>query len=814
MMALNMLEAPSNLTRPPSERGHFEDRLETSPAAGQHRELWIYLLLACVTIGVYLPVLKLDFVNFDDSAYVTSNPNVAGGLTWSGIVWSFRNFHSSNWHPVTWISHMVDCQLYGLRPAGHHLTNALLHIANSLLIFRLLKGMTGAFWRSAFVAGLFALHPLRVESVAWVAERKDVLSGFFGLLTLLAYAKYVSSVKHAGNAKSELQNPKSETNSKSEIRKKVVFYGSAVLFFALGLMSKPMLVTWPLVMLLLDFWPLGRVSSVECGGGGNRANGTAHWVRLLGEKVPFFMLSAGSCVITFLAQRQGGAVVPVQSFPLTYRIENAVMSYVRYIGKLFYPHDMAVVYPKVAGWPMAEVLLSGMLLMIGSLFVLTYWRPGYLVTGWFWFVVTLVPVIGLVKVGDVSMADRYTYLPAIGLFILITWGICELTSGWSSRSIPLAIGATALLITCAIVTRKQIPYWQNAETLFEHALAVTGKNALADINLGAYFTQTGQLSRAREHYESAITIDPNFAEPWNGLGYILAEENRYNEAIPQYEMALQLKPGLSDTRINFGKALFQVGMTDAAIEQFREAVRLKPSDSIAHYNLGYSLFTAGDIAGAVQEYRSATDLNPKLIAAWYNFGRVLALQNKADEAMACYRKALEIDPGDMATHEGLGELLLSQGKNEEAAKEFSIVLRKNADDLAAHYQLALALTGQGKSREAVEHYRRGLESVEENPVALNNLAWILATYPDPQVRNGSEAVTLAEKACNLTQHKQAIFVGTLAAAYAEVGRFADALATAEKARALAEAAGSQELVANNVKLMQLYRAGKPFRDVP
>jgi len=309
-------------------------------------------------------------------------------------------------------------------------------------------------------------------------------------------------------------------------------------------------------------------------------------------------------------------------------MENAAMSYVRYLGKLFYPHNLAVVYPKVPGWPLEEVLVAGIVFVVAALFVLTNWRRGYLVTGWFWFVVTLVPVIGLVKVGDVSMADRYTYLPAIGLFVLMTWGICDLTPRWSSRSIPLAIGATGILIACAIVTSRQIPYWQNPKTLFGHALAVTGKNALADINLGVYFTQTGQLNRAREHYESAIAADPNFAEPWCGLGYILAEEKRYDEAIEDYEYALRLKPSFADTRNNYGKALFQVRRTNEAIEQFREAVRLSPKDAIGHYNLGYSLFAAGDIVGALEEYRLSTKFNPKLVAAWHNLGAVFAHQGQ------------------------------------------------------------------------------------------------------------------------------------------------------------------------------------------
>lgn len=777
----------------------------------------VYALLACVTFAVYLPAVELDFVDYDDTAYVTGNPHVSGGLTPGGIVWAFCNFHSSNWHPLTWISHMVDCQLYGLRPAGHHLTSVLIHVANCLLVFRLLKGMTGALWRAAFVAALFALHPLRVESIAWVAERKDVLSAFFGLLCLLAYMNYAKG-------RAETRNPKGEGNPNPEAGKPFGYYVLAVLLFALGLMSKPMLVSWPLIMLLLDFWPLGRVSVSKVQSPGSKegepveAQSSTFEIRslpgLILEKVPFFILSAGSCVITFLAQRQGGAVVPVEGFPLLFRIENVVVSYVRYVGKLFYPHGLAVVYPKVPGWPMEETLLAGVVLVVCTLVALTNWRRGYLVTGWFWFVVTLVPVIGLIKVGDISIADRYTYLPAIGLFVLLAWGISDLTASWPHRSIPLAIGAAGILVVCAIISGGQILFWQNAETLFEHALAVTEKNPLAHINLGVFFMQQGELKRAREHFESAIAADPNFAESWTGLGNILAEEKKYEEAIPNYENALRLKPGFFDARINFGKTLFQVGRTNEAMAQFREAVRLSPNDAIGHYNLGYCLSVAGDTTGAFEEYRAATELNPRLAAAWHNLGGTFAQQGKVEDAIACYRNAVEIEPRDPGTHQRLGELLLLQGKNEEATKEFSTVLQIVPDNSAAHYQLALALTAQGKSREAVEHYRRGLQSFQAVPGALNNLAWILATNPDPEVRNGAEAVALAEKACNLTDYKEPLIVGTLAAAYAEAGRFPDAITIAEKARSLAEAAHSDELVAKNAKLLELYRAGKPFRDAP
>lgn len=785
----------------------------------------IYSLLACVTLAVYAPVVELDFVNYDDSAYVTSNPHVTDGLKWSGIKWAFSNFHSSNWHPLTWISHMADCQVYGLKPAGHHVTNLLFHVANALLLFRLLKGSTGALWRSAFVAGSFALHPLRVESVAWVAERKDVLSAFFGLLCLLAYVKYA-------RGKFEIRNPKSDTSPNSHSLNGIGYYFLALLLFAFGLMSKPMLVTWPLVMLLLDFWPLGRVQNVGCQNPSLQPNSEpsddrpgSNWAskllfhtksfrRLFLEKIPFFLLSAGSCVVTFFAQRHGGAVVPLEYVSWQARIANAVMSYPRYIGKLISPHNLSVIYPRVPAWPVAEVVLAAVALIAVSALALWQWRRGYLVMGWLWFVGMLVPVIGLVKVGDPSMADRYTYLPAIGFFIVVAWGTAELTSRWVRRAVPLAIGAAGFLLGSAFITASQIPYWQNPVSLFEHALSVTGKNALAHINLGFYFAENRQLEPAQKHFQAAIDTDPNFGEAWNGLGYVLAEEGKYEEAIPNYETALRLKPEFGYARSNLGNSLFYIGRTNEALVQFREAVRLNPREAMGHYNLGFCLLAAGNRDEAIEQLRAAAQLNPKLVQPWQYLGIALAQQGQIAEAMGCYSKAIEAEPGYLPARESLGELFLTQGKNREAAEQFLVVLQRRPDDANAHYRLALALTGLGRTKEAAAHYQRSLQSFQDVPAALNNLAWILATYPDPEVRNGAEAVNLAERACKLTDYKQPIVVGTLAAAYAEVGRFADAIATAEKARVLAEAEQADDLVAKNVKLLELYRAGKPYRDAP
>ena len=410
------------------------------------RPALLSLLLIVLTLAAYWPVRHAGFTNCDDDAYVTENPPVLHGLTGNGVKWAFTTFHASNWHPLTWLSHMADCSLFGENAAGSHLVNVGFHLANTLLLLLLLWRLTGAVWRSGFVAALFALHPLHVESVAWIAERKDVLSTCFGLLTLLAYVRYVEG--------SKVQSPKSK-----------VWYGLALLCFVLGLMSKPMLVTWPFILLLLDYWPLRRL---QLSTGHSKLKTLLFFVR---EKLAFFGLAAAASAVTFWAQKTGGAVVPLQELPLLNRLANVAVAYVAYLAKAFWPTRLAVLYPFVLDLPVMKVALAVVGLLAATVFsFLAARRAPYVLMGWVWFVGTLVPVIGLVQVGNQAMADRYTYIPLVGVFIVVSWGAVDLTSRWRGQRFALSAGAAVVLAGCFIGTRLQVGYWRNSLALFSHAL--------------------------------------------------------------------------------------------------------------------------------------------------------------------------------------------------------------------------------------------------------------------------------------------------------------------------------------------------------
>jgi tetratricopeptide (TPR) repeat protein len=847
----------------------------------QYRNLerpWVVSsLLVAAVIAVYLPAIYLKFINFDDTFYVTRNRLVQGGLTWDALRWAFTHAYAANWHPLTWISHMLDCQVYGLTPVGHHLTNVLFHAANSALLFLWLRSVTGAVWRSGLVAALFALHPLHVETVAWVAERKDVLSTFFFILTLIAYGRAKGEGQRA-EVPSKVQTPTSKVQagerSPDKARNELprsIYYLLSLALFALGLMSKPMLVTLPFVLLLLDYWPLRRMESAACRV--PRGNGKAEsrkqkaerpsplaslqfpfsiLARLVWEKAPFFVLSTASCIVTFYAQRQGGAVASVEGeygISMESRIANVPISYVRYLLKLVWPRDLAVIYPFVRSWPEEWIALSVVFLLLLS--GLALWQAGccpYLPVGWFWYLGTLVPVIGLVQVGTQSIADRYTYIPAIGVFIVVAWGTGDLADRLRGGRVVFAAGAGAVLLAFAHLAGRQLLYWQNSESLFRHALAVTKNNYMAESNLGSYFSELGDLESAKACYRAALRVAPNHPNTWNNLGCALVAQKRYEEAIEAFSAVLRAKPLSADAQSNLGNALFGLGRIKEAIEHYREAVRIDPQEPLAHYNLGLILFSTDRFAEAIEEFRAAVKLNPQYVDAHNSLANALARQGKPDEAEAEFKRALETQPESVPALNGLGSLLADQGKWDQAALRFSEVarlrpndgaarvqlglalaaqgkldtavqsfseaLRIRPKDATARYHLAVALSGQHKFKEATGHYREVLKRVPDFPEALNNLAWILAANPDPDLRNGREAVELAERACRLTENKQAIMIGTLAAAYAEAGRFPEAVTAAEKARAIAEQQNDKELAAKNGKLLELYRAARPYRDAP
>jgi predicted negative regulator of RcsB-dependent stress response len=613
---------------------------------------WICAGLVLAIFTAYWPVMGYAFTDFDDPQYVSKNPQVLNGLSWLGVVWAFTHVQV-NWHPLTWLSHMLDVQLFGLNAGGHHATSMLFHAANTVLVFLWLRQLTGFLWRGALVAALFGLHPLHVESVAWIAERKDVLSTFFFLLTLMAYTRYVQrSGVRSQKLEINLPFPNPFLLSPS--------YWFALVFFALGLMSKPMVVTLPFVLLLLDFWPLNRIGNFK---------------RIFLEKVPFVLLSAASCVVTFMAQQNGKAMMPITLMPAGDRVENAFIAYTGYIQKMFWPDSLAVFYPLT---PPIDTILSvvsafGLLLVSGVIFILRRQRP-YLVTGWLWYLGTLVPVIGLIQVGSQAMADRYSYIPLIGIFIALTWLLAEISTKWPYRRLVLTILSTSMLATCWKLAATQVCYWQNSEILARHALAVTSKNSIMQLLLGDTFYDHGKFEEAREHFAEAVRISPDNVPAQCGLAMALVVEGRLDEA------------------------------NDVC----RKALQIQPSASRIHYVLG----------------------------------NILSRQGRWAEAVTEYKLALNFDPNQV--------------------------------------------------------------------LAMNDLAWLLATAPDARFRDGPEAVRLGEKACQLSNYQVTLYVGTLAAAYAESGHFDDAVKTAERAVALATAAKNDGLAKKNRELLELYQLKKPY----
>ena len=557
---------------------------------------WVGLALIAANLIVYASLKHHRFVNYDDDEYVTANAVVQSGLTWHGVSWAFTTGHAANWHPLTWLSHMLDVELYGLEPGAHHLTNLLFHIANTLLLFGLLHRMTGALGRSAFVAALFAVHPLHVESVAWLAERKDVLSTLFWMLTIGAYVDYV---RRPGPRR----------------------YGAVLLFFALGLLAKPMLVTLPFVLLLLDFWPLGRVGmgSNPAGGWAFSREGWSTMVRLVREKIPLLALAVASSMVTFVIHRRGGAVISLRATAVNLRLENALVSYVAYIGKMLWPARLAVFYPYAQSLPVWWTAAAFLGLMGISVAVIAAGpRRLYLSVGWFWYLGTLVPVIGLIQVGDQAMADRYTYVPLIGLFIVVAWGVPELLARWPLPRIALPAAAGLVILACAITAWGQVQYWEDSTTLWTHTLAVTTENNIAHNNLGVSLADQGKLDNAIAHYSEALRIKPDYANAHNNLGAALADRGKTEEAIAHYSEALRIKPDYADAHINLGVSLAQQGKVDQAIAHFTEALRIQPDSAKAQNDLGVALASQGKVDQAIAHFTEALRIKPDYADAQKN----------------------------------------------------------------------------------------------------------------------------------------------------------------------------------------------------
>jgi len=667
-----------------------------SMRAAPHWPVWLtLLLLVLATTALYWPETRFDFVNLDDPDYVTANAQVQRGLNWEGTKWACLNPVACNWHPSTVWSHMLDCQLYGLKPWGHHLSSLLLHAANTGLVFLLLRGLTGALWPSAWVAALFGGHPLHVESVAWVAERKDVLSAFFGLLALLAYSCYARKSEARG------QGPPVRPAWSIFLLPSSALYLVSLGCFVLGLLSKPMLVTWPLVMLLLDYWPLGRT----------RPEGINHTppivplslqaprsplhlppLFLLLEKLPFLVLAALCGVVTFLVQQRGGAVAAMAMLPLGARSENAVVSYCRYLGKLFWPAGLAVYYPHPGSWPLGTVLLAGGLMLgISGLLVVGWRRAPFLLMGWLWFVGMLAPVIGLVQVGEQAMADRYTYLPSVGVMVLAVWGAYELTRRWPHHTLALSVAGGAVLICCLALTRHQLGHWRDSQALFRHALEVTKDNYLAHNNLGAALDKKGQIDEAIRQYQEALRLKPDYAPFHNNLGFVLAKKGHLDPAIHRLQDALRLKPDYAEAHNNLGYVLARKGQTDEAIRQYREAIRLKPDYADAYNHLGNALIRKAQLDEAARQFQQALRLKPDYAEAHNNLGIVLARTGQLDQAIGHFQEAIRLRPDYADAHNNLGLACGMNGQTDKAISHFGEALRLKPDYADARRNLDAAL---------------------------------------------------------------------------------------------------------------------------
>jgi Flp pilus assembly protein TadD len=691
-----------------------------------NRPRLIAFALALITLLVYLPVCFHDWIYFDDPAYVLDNGVVQKGISLAGIKWAFVGWHASNWHPLTWLSHMLDCQLFGLNAGAQHFVNVLFHAANSALVFALWHRLTKSVWPSAMVAAMFAWHPLHVESVAWIAERKDVLSTLFGLLALLAYLKYLEEFKVQGS-------------------KFKVEYGCALGCFALGLMAKPMLVTLPFVMLLLDFWPLKRRSGVEGRGFG----------LLILEKWPFFLLTGISCVVTFLAQRSQ-AVVSLKQFSFGLRLENVVLSYGRYLLKTFWPVNLAVFYPLPEMIPAGAVVLAAMVLIVISA-VGWRWRksnPSVLM-GWLWFLGTLVPVIGLVQVGEQAMADRYMYLPSIGLFVAMVFGVA---GGLASVRLSAAMARSAavvILAGCVAGTEFQLQFWRDTGTLFQRALAVTQKNGPAHMMLGVWFERQGNEAEALKEYQRGLECDSSL------MVQVAGGEKR---------------PLAAHVELLLGQA----------------AERERRSDE------------------ALGHYRAALKLDGALVEAYNNLGNLLDEMNKPDEALASYQEAVRLRSDSPVVHENFGTELVKLNRFDEGLREYDEAARLAPGEARPFYLMGKAWLRRGEGAKAGAAFRAGLEREPDDVQTLVYLARVLASDANAQVRDGARAVSLAEKANALTGGKQPFVLGTLAMACAEAGRFD---AARQSARAALQLAGTNSTMASDLQMqLRLYEGNRAFRE--
>lgn len=674
-------------------------------------------MLGLGTAILYWPVTTHGFVGFDDNEYIVDNWRIHSGVTWGAVVWAFRTGYASNWHPLTWISHMLDCQFFGLNSAGHHLINLAFHAANGVLLFILLNQMTGALWRSAMVAALFAWHPLHVESVAWASERKDVLCAFFWFLAMMAYTRYAF-------ARTNLEGQASG-------RKPVLNYLLALLFFVLALLSKPMAVTLPFVLILMDIWPLKRVGFpalpfLNTGTPDGQGQAKAMPLRkLLFEKAPFFVLAFAASVVTFCVQKAEGAVASLTYTPPLLRVENVFHSYVLYLVRTFWPANLAAIYPFPKHMAPGPIIASALaLILLSCVFLAAARRRPYLLTGWLWFLGTLVPVIGIVQVGAQSMADRYTYIPSIGLFITIAWGAADLLS-LRPRVRPLLVGLSgASLAACLIITRAQLAYWENSDTLFEHTIAVTTGNYVACSSLGGSMSDQGRTNEALHFCTESVEINPHYPTGQYNLGTALLRMGRFDEAIQHFQASLKDDPTLADAEDNLGKALIEEGKTQEAVTHLATAAKLNPDDPEVHYNLGTICAMQSRMDAAAAEFSEALRIRPDYADAQDSLAVVLMKLGRPGEAFPHFSQGIRLRPENASARLNFGLALLNQNKPDEAASQLSEAVRLEPESATAHYRLALALAQEHKSNDAISQCQEALRLQPDFPAARDALsAW-------------------------------------------------------------------------------------------
>jgi len=709
----------------------------------------ICLALVLTTLTVFCQMCRHDFIAFDDNIYIVGNSNVNTGITRAGLIWAFTKAHAYNWHPLTWISHMMDCQFYGIQAGGHHITNMLFHIANTVLLLLVLNLMTGSLWASAFVAAAFALHPLHVESVAWASERKDVLSTFFWMLTMLVYVFYIR---------------------RPQIKK----YLLLLAVFALGLMAKQMLVTLPFVLLLLDYWPLKRIKFKQhnLDKPQHQHSGSVSISKCLLEKVPLLVLAAIAGAIVYFIQHSTEMVKSFSDYPLVYRITNAVVSYIAYAGKTFWPTNLAIFYPHPKGDLPTWHIASSVALLIGITTV-AIWKIKkypYLIVGWMWYVISLAPVIGIVQIGLHARADRYTYIPLTGLFIIIACGSRDLCARLANRKAILSTIAAIILSILAVMSFCQVRHWRNSMTLFKHATDVVEDNWWAHHYLAWEFLYKGEIDQAAIHLEEVLRIDPDNAAAKSEIGNIYLQRGRFNEAVQIYQ---QLLPELPEN----------------------------PDDLDDLDGLGVQAGQRGKLSRTVEIYTESR----------VNLGIALEYSGKLDESIKNYAEALRVRPNYLPARKCLANTLVKRGKLDKAEIQYNYALQINNDQPEIHYRLGDVYYKQRKFDLAVTHWTETAKLKPDFPYVFINLAWVLAARELPNIKNPDKAIEYAEHACKLTNYQLPEALDPLAAAYAATGKFKLAIETAERAIKLADSMGNKALSKEIQIRLALYKNSKPYR---